>query len=185
MNAGDGIRPLSPSSRPAMTAFDSRTRSTVGSIQDAPTPDLSTRFVAALIDGVVVSMLSLALGWLPLIGGLLAPLYILMRDGFTAGPVEYRSLGKFVMGLRPRRLDGQPMDLETSLLRNAFLGVAVLGPFIGAVPFIGWLLGPFVSVAAFVALFVETMRLVRSSDQRRWGDRLAGTRVVETGDALV
>jgi len=168
-----------------MTAFDPRARSTVGSIQDAPTPDLSTRFVAALIDGVVVSMLSLLLGWFPLVGGLVGPLYILARDGFVAGPVRYRSLGKFVMGLHPRRLDGRPMDLETSLLRNAVLGIAVLGPFVGAIPFIGWLLGPFVSVAAFVALFIETMRLVRSSDQRRWGDRMAGTRVVETGDAFV
>jgi uncharacterized RDD family membrane protein YckC len=168
-----------------MAAFEPPSRSTVGSIQNAAAPDLSTRFLAALVDGVVISLLMLLVGWVPVIGSVIGPLYVLTRDGVEVGPIRYRSVGKAVTGLRPRRLDGGPMNLETSIRRNGLLGVAVLAPFLGILPLLGGALESLVVLVAGGALLVETYQLARRDDQRRWGDRWAGTRVVESGDALL
>ncbi len=168
-----------------MAAFDPPSRSTVGSIQNAAAPDLSTRFLAALVDGVVISLLMLLVGWVPVIGSVIGPLYVLTRDGVEVGPIRYRSVGKAVTGLRPRRLDGGPMNLETSIRRNGLLGGAVLAPFLGILPLLGGALESLVVLVAGGALLVETYQLARRDDQRRWGDRWAGTRVVESGDALL
>ena len=159
--------------------------SSVGSIRDAAAPDLSTRFVAALIDGVIASILGFLLGWIPLVGGMVGGLYVIARDGVEIGPVRYRSVGKYVMGLRPQRLDGQPMDLETSVRRNWILGLSVLVPVVSLVPFLGGLLSGLISVTAFIMVAAEIYFLVTTSDQRRWGDRFAGTRVTNSNDALV
>jgi len=157
----------------------------VGSVRDASTPDLSDRFVAILIDGVVATLLGILLGWLPFVGSMMGALYFVLRDGVEIGPVHYRSAGKFVMGLRPQRLDGRSMDLATSVQRNWMLGLTAAAPIVSALPLIGWMLSPLLWVGAVVFLIVETVRLVRSEDGRRWGDHLAGTKIVSAGDAFV
>ena len=157
----------------------------VGSVRDAATPDLSTRFVAILIDGVVATLLGLVLGWLPFIGSMMGALYFVLRDGVEVGPIQFRSVGKAVMGLRPQRMDGRPMDLATSVQRNWMLGLTAAAPIVSALPLLGWMLSPLLWVGAVVFVIVETIRLVRSEDGRRWGDHLAGTKIVSAGDALV
>jgi uncharacterized RDD family membrane protein YckC len=169
----------------ASDASPSEPSATVGSLRNAATPDLSVRFVAALIDGVVASVLGALLGWIPLVGGVVGAAYVVLRDGFEVGPVRYRSVGKWVMGLHPKRLDGRPMDLETSIRRNAILGISALATLAGSIPLLGWILGPMLSVAAFLAVAAEVYLLATRSDQRRWGDRYAGTRVIDSGDSMV
>ncbi len=127
------------------------------SVPDGKPADLVTRFVAALIDVVIVGAA-----------------YMLVRDGLDLEFMNRRSLGKKLLGLRPIRLDGQPMDLASSIKRNAAFA---LGPLLSAIPILGLLLGPF---TAMLVLMVEVALLVLDDDRRRLGDRLGNTVVVES-----
>jgi uncharacterized RDD family membrane protein YckC len=141
-------------------------------------PDRLTRFLAYLVDAVVVA----ALASVPLVGGLAGTVYVLLRDGLDVDFMRHRSLGKVVMKLAVVRDDGAPMDAMTSFRRNwplAFTSLTVLLIFI---PIIGWVLIPFVVLAGLVLVIVEIVKVLTAADGRRWGDELAGTRVVMAED---
>ena len=142
-------------------------------------PEYNRRFVARILDGFVAAVPALLLAVLlpgfagDLLGALAAAAYILFSDGLTGVPyMRRRSLGKHLMGLRPQHLGDGPMTPETSARRNWTL---VLGYF-GVLPLVGWLL----SLAGLVLVVYETYRVVTDPQGRRWGDELAGTRVVST-----
>lgn len=137
-------------------------------------PDPLTRFLAYLIDAVAVY----AVGLVPVIGGLVGIAYVLVRDGLDYDFMDRRSIGKKIMKLRPVRLDGQPMDIRTSFMRNWPLTIASLAQVLWFVPVVGWVLLPFVVVAAVVVAIVEIVRVFTDPEGRRWGDLLAGTKVV-------
>ena len=135
--------------------------------------DLITRFLAALIDGMVVGILTLV----PLVGLLAAAVYMLTKDGIVYEltknqEFEGRSIGKRILGLKVVRLDNMEMDISTSARRNLTLG---LGSLIALVPIIGWILG--VIIGAIMNI-VEMLFLLMDSEGRRLGDKWAGTQVV-------
>jgi uncharacterized RDD family membrane protein YckC len=135
--------------------------------------DLAARFFAALIDvalGVVVS-------FIPAVGGLLAAAYWLVRDGLDLDFMDGRSLGKKVLKLRPVRLNGQPMDLATSMKRNWMFALGGVVSFLLFIPIIGWLLIIPVTLAALALGIVELVLVVTDPEGRRIGDRMAGTRL--------
>ncbi|MEM1270848.1 MAG: RDD family protein [Bacteroidota bacterium] len=131
--------------------------------------DLTKRFLAALIDGVIASVV----GLVPVIGGLVGAAYMLVRDGLDLDFMRFRSIGKQVMNLAPTRLDGRPMDLEASVKRNLPFAI---GPLIMVIPILGWIIGPFVSLAISI---VEIVLVITDPEGRRLGDKLAETKVVE------
>ncbi len=137
-------------------------------------PDLMTRFLAFFIDAVIVAVV----GLVPVVGGLVGILYILTRDGLAYDFMDGRSIGKKVMKLRPVRLDGLPMDVRTSVRRNWPLAFGSLTQALLFVPVIGWILIPFVGLAGVILVVIEVIRVVTRPDGRRWGDELAGTRVI-------
>jgi len=135
--------------------------------------DLITRFLAALIDGMVVGILTLV----PLVGLLAAAVYMLTKDGIVYEltknqEFEGRSIGKRILGLKVVRLDNMEMDISTSARRNLTLG---LGSLIALVPIIGWILG--VIIGAIMNI-VEMLFVLMDSEGRRLGDKWAGTQVV-------
>ncbi|BCV25981.1 RDD family protein [Gelria sp. Kuro-4] len=138
-----------------------------------PKADLVSRFLAALIDGIVAGVLSLV----PLVGFLAGGVYTLTKDGImyelTKNP-EYkgRSIGKKLLRLTVVRVDGGPVDLRVSAKRNLTLA---LGGLIGIVPLLGWVIGPFVSLVLGV---VELLLVLGDPLGRRLGDKWAGTQVV-------
>lgn len=139
-------------------------------LQDA---EVSQRVIAGLID----TALAIVVGFIPIIGGLAATAYWLVRDGLEVDVARQRSIGKKLMGLKPVRLDGQEMDIATSARRNwpfAFGGVAQVLMFI---PFVGWLLVIPVALVALVVGIVEVVMILTGG--RRLGDRTARTRVVK------
>jgi uncharacterized RDD family membrane protein YckC len=69
--------------------------------------DLTKRFLASLIDGLLAGGVSM----IPIIGGIIGATYILVRDGLELEFMDRRSIGKKLLKLRPVRLDGQPMDV--------------------------------------------------------------------------
>jgi uncharacterized RDD family membrane protein YckC len=140
-----------------------------------PAPaDSLTRFLAFLVDAVVVGVVSSV----PLVGGLAGTIYVLLRDGLDVEFMRHRSLGKRVMGLRVLRDDGRAMDAAASFRRNWPLAFGSLSVLLLFIPVLGWLLIPFVLLAGLVFAIVEVVRVLTAEDGRRWGDALAGTRVV-------
>lgn len=119
-------------------------------------------------------IIAMALWNIPGAAGACAALfYITMCDGFPGG----RSAGKWLTGLKVVRVDREPMDFQSSLLRN----LTVASPFfLYLVPFVG----PFLAfTVGLVILVIETYLGFYDSDGQRAGDTFAETLVVESGQA--
>ncbi|NOZ79813.1 MAG: RDD family protein [Acidobacteria bacterium] len=147
----------------------------------APTPesgkkaDVGKRFLAALIDGI----LAFVIGLIPFIGGLIGAAYLLVRDGMDLDFMDRRSLGKKIMKLRPIRLDGQPMDLETSLKRNFVFALGPVAEVFVFIPILGWAIAILLGVAAVILIVIEIVLVVSDAEGRRLGDKVGGTKVIE------
>ena len=145
--------------------------------------DLAKRFIAALIDGIIIGIAGMIVGFVPFIGGPIAGVlvggYWLMRDGLDLDFADKRSIGKKVMKLRPIRLDGQPMDQSTSMKRNIPLAIYAIGYFLWIVPVAGHLISiPIFMIGALINL-MEAILVLTDAEGRRWGDKMAGTKVIE------
>ena len=145
-----------------------------------PPADFRRRALARVLDLVVAAApLFLAPRAHPRAGPLLAAALILFGDSlFGAG----RSLGKRLSGLRVLTLaTRRPAGVRESVLRNALFALAAVPAAIGAPPLISLLsLGCIVLIETGVAL----RPLTRDFGQRRIGDLLAGTQVVDARLAL-
>jgi uncharacterized RDD family membrane protein YckC len=159
--------------------MDDQTNPTPNSSPTTPTAttakaDLTKRFIAALIDGVIGGLLSFLVGLaIPFVGGILGAAYILLKDGLDVEFMDKRSIGKKLMKLRPVRLDGGAVDINTSIMRNWPLAI---GSIISIIPILGWVLGP---LAALVFSIIELVLVLTDPEGRRLGDKLAGTKVIE------
>ncbi len=140
--------------------------------------DLGKRFIAVIIDAVIGAVV----GLIPVVGGIVAAAYWLCRDGLEYDFMDRRSIGKKVMKLRPVRDDGQPMDLQTSFRRNWMFALGGLVALLAVIPIIGWILLPIVALVAVVIGIVEAVLVVTHDEGRRFGDKMAGTHVIETVD---
>lgn len=143
--------------------------------------DLTKRLLAGLVDGVAAVLIS----FIPIAGGIAATAYWLVRDGLDVEFMANRSLGKKVMGLKPLTLDGRPVDLETSVRRNWPFAIGGIASILAFIPIIGWILMIPVVLVAVAAVAIEVFLVVTDDEGRRFGDKFADTRVVETGDAMV
>jgi uncharacterized RDD family membrane protein YckC len=103
---------------------------TPSTAQTATKADLVKRFIAALIDNVLVALV----GAIPIVGGIVGAAYILLKDGLDFEFMDKRSLGKKLMKLRPVRLDGGSMDITTSIQRNWPLAI---GSVLAIIPILG------------------------------------------------
>jgi uncharacterized RDD family membrane protein YckC len=86
------------------------------------------------------------------------------------------------MKLRPIRLDGQPMTIETSARRNWMFALGGVAWFLKYIPIFGWLLLPLVGIAALALGLYELFRVITDPQGRRLGDTMAGTKVIEVAD---
>ena len=160
-----------------------------------PHPVRVRRFAAATLDAAIALVLALAPATVPVdsqkarlfgVGLLLAALYLLFRDGIPYAEWGARSPAKRLLGIRPYRIAGEPMDLRSSLRRNLTVGGAVaavglaslLGGYRG-VAVVGVSVTDLVLYAAAAVLVVEALLVAVDPVGRRIGDRLARTRVIE------
>jgi uncharacterized RDD family membrane protein YckC len=143
--------------------------------------DLAKRFIGVLIDCIIVGVAGMIIGFIPFIGGPIAGVlvggYWLMRDGLDLEFADKRSIGKKVMKLRPIRLDGQPMDQATSMKRNFPLAIYAIGYFLWIVPVLGHLVS--IPLIGGIINLIEAVLVITDAEGRRWGDKMAGTKVVE------
>ena len=146
-------------------------------------PDHVKRFLAQFIDGIIAGAVFWGLVFATvfstigiILGVLIAAGYFLVRDGLDVDFMKGRSIGKKIMKLRPVRLDGQAMDLETSVKRNWMFGASWLS----ALPF--GVLGNLIGFAITIVILYECYKVLTDAQARRWGDELAGTRVIESAE---
>ena len=140
--------------------------------------DQGKRFLAVIIDCLIAG----ALGMIPFVGGIAGAAYMLVRDGLEVDFMRNRSLGKQLMKLRPIRLDGQPMTMETSVRRNWMFGLGAITSALVYIPIVGWILIPIVGLVALGIGIYEIYLVVTDAEGRRWGDKMAGTKVIEVID---
>lgn len=147
--------------------------------------DLGRRFAAYILDVLVVIALTFVFAFMGTrmggLGTLIGAAYILSRDGLPLGFANGRSVGKQLMNLRPVRLDGRPMDLETSVRRNWPLALGAVLSGVGALlggP-IGALLGGIIGMIAGLLGLVEAILVLTDAEGRRIGDKFAETKVVD------
>ncbi len=159
-------------------------------LSTAPPPtaakaDLGSRFAAYILDAIVVVALTFVFAFMGTrmggIGTLIGAAYILGRDGLTLGFATHRSIGKQLMNLRPVRLDGRPMDLETSIRRNWPLALGAVLSGLGALlgGWIGAILGGALGMIAGLLGLVEAILVLTDAEGRRIGDKFAETQVVD------
>ncbi len=148
---------------------DPTNQAPISSSQTITKADLTKRFIAALIDNVLASLV----GFIPVVGGIVGAAYILLKDGLELEFMDKRSIGKKLMKLRPVRLDGGSMDIMTSIQRNWPLAI---GSVLSIIPILGWLIA--VPVALVIGI-IELVLVLTDPEGRRLGDRLAGTKVIE------
>ncbi|MGH3424812.1 MAG: RDD family protein [Nocardioidaceae bacterium] len=158
--------------------------------------DLVTRFVARLIDYIVLVAVNIVLVGIVVVGAIMgASGGMLGGGGFAAGAVTSilgaaiylgyfalmesnrgQTIGKMVMKLETRGPGGGRPTLEQAIKRNAFTALGV----IGIIPFLGWFLAPLAQLAAVVVIAVTINNNVPS--RRGWHDDFAGgTSVVKVG----
>jgi len=136
--------------------------------------DLTKRFIAALIDGVLAGGVSMV----PVIGGIVGAAYILLRDGLTIDFMDRRSIGKKLLKLRPVRADGQPMDPEASIKRNITLCIGAVGAIFWIIPILGWIIAILLGLVGLVVAVIEMVLVLTDPQGMRIGDKLAGTKIV-------
>jgi hypothetical protein len=119
------------------------------------------------------------------LGALVTLAYVLGRD-LTAGD---RSIGKALQNIRVVTVTGGPIGFMESAKRNGIFAIGaalgVISATLGLVPCLGdvvrclllpvLILGMFVGLAAAV---YELIQITQRSDGVRYGDQIAGTRVV-------
>jgi uncharacterized RDD family membrane protein YckC len=133
-------------------------------------PVLATReqrLITYLIDLIPAITASVLVGWIPILGAILAGFilgsYWLFRD-VTGG-----SLGKLALGLRVRNRDGSEANVGSRVLRNLTIAA---GPGLLIIPLLGYALAPLMA-----ALLIITESIMLLTQGERLGDKLAGTAV--------
>ena len=137
--------------------------------------DIGKRAIAAIIDAVV----AMVVGFIPVIGGIIATAYWLLRDGLDVEFMDHRSLGKKVMKLRPVMLDGSPVDITASIKRNWMFALGGIAGFF-AMTIIGLVVAIPLGLIAFVLGIIEVVLVLTDAEGRRIGDKTGNTRVIET-----
>ena len=140
--------------------------------------DLTKRAVAVIIDGAIAGVL----GLIPGIGAFIGGLYMLLRDGLDFDFMKGRSVGKQLMKLRVVRLDGGPMDINTSIMRNWPVSLGLIISILALIPILGWLAGLAVGLISIVLGLIELILVISDPEGRRFGDRMAGTVIRESVD---
>ena len=164
--------PNDPAQTPALPAPPPQDSQTAGG---QSRPDIGKRAVAMVIDAVI----AFGIGLVPIAGGIAATAYWLVRDGLELDFMDHRSIGKKVMKLRPVALDGQPLDIMMSVKRNWMFALWVIAQFL-LFTLVGIVLAIPLFLIALVIGIIEIVLVFTDAEGRRIGDKMAGTRVIET-----
>jgi hypothetical protein len=135
------------------------------------------RIIAFIID-VVVSML---VGLIPFIGGIIGALYMLFRDALPIEALEFKSLGKKALKLTVVMTENPASKIgyATSAKRNWMFALGPIMLFFLLIPIIGWIIDILLGIAFFILIIIEIIKIVSDEKGIRLGDKMAGTMVIE------
>jgi uncharacterized membrane protein len=135
------------------------------------------RIIAFIID-VVASMI---VGFIPLVGGIIGALYMLLRDALPIEALEYKSIGKKFLKLSVVNI-AEPtskIDYAASAKRNWMFALGPIMLFFLIIPIIGWIIDILIGIAVFVLIIIEIIKIFSDEKGVRLGDKMAGTMVIE------
>ena len=135
------------------------------------------RIIAFVIDAVV----SMLIGLIPLVGGIIGALYMLLRDALPIEALEYQSVGKKLLKLAVVNVEdpGAKIDYAASAKRNWMFSLGPIMLFFVLIPIFGWIIDILLGIALLILLITEIVKIFSHEKGIRWGDKTAGTMVVE------
>lgn len=161
--------------------------------------DLVTRFLAKLIDGILIGIVYgivvafILFGLLfdaaaggpftggggfvaSLIGSIVTTAIVLGYYAFMEANVNGQTVGKMLLKLRVVGPDGQPPTMEQAVKRNAYFALGL----IGIIPVIGGVIASLAQLAAVIGIAVTINN--NPTTRRGWHDDFAGgTQVLKIG----
>jgi RDD family len=135
------------------------------------------RVIALVIDSVI----AMVVGFIPLIGGIIGALYMLLRDALPVEALNYKSLGKKVINLKVVMVDDPSAkpDYAASAKRNWMFALGPIMMFLAFIPILGWILDILLLIGLLVIGIIETVKVFTDPKGIRMGDNMAGTMVLE------
>jgi uncharacterized protein involved in cysteine biosynthesis len=135
------------------------------------------RIIAFIIDAVA----SMIIGLIPLVGGIIGALYMLLRDALPIEALEYKSIGKKLLKLSVVNIEGptSKIDYAASAKRNWMFALGPIMLFFLFIPIVGWIIDILIGIAVFVLVIIEIIKIFSDEKGVRLGDKMAGTMVIE------
>ena len=135
------------------------------------------RIIAFIIDAVA----SMIVGFIPLVGGIIGALYILLRDALPIEALQYKSIGKKLLKLSVVKIEDptSKVDYAISAKRNWMFALGPIMLFFLFIPIIGWIIDILLGIAVLILVIIEIVKLFTDEKGQRLGDKMAGTMVIE------
>jgi hypothetical protein len=135
------------------------------------------RIIAFVIDAVV----AMIIGIIPLVGGIIGALYMLLRDALPIEALDYQSVGKKLLKLSVVNVEdpGAKIDYAASAKRNWMFALGPIMLFFAFIPIVGWIIDILLGIALLILLITEIVKIFSHEKGVRWGDKMAGTMVIE------
>jgi uncharacterized RDD family membrane protein YckC len=131
--------------------------------EDIKKAGLLVRTIAKILDFIIIAA---ALEIIPKAGFFAGLAYLLIGDGLFEG----RSLGKRLIGIKVVSADtSTPCSFRESILRNSTFGIGYL---LYKILWFGW-------IFILIAVIIEFLILLGSREQKRLGDEIAKTIVID------
>jgi hypothetical protein len=135
------------------------------------------RIIAFIIDAVA----SMIVSFIPLVGGIIGALYMLLRDALPIEALEYQSIGKKLIKLSVINTGDttSKVDYAMSAKRNWMFALGPIMLFFLFIPILGWIIDIFLGIALLVLVIIEIIKIFTDEKGLRLGDKMAGTMVIE------
>jgi uncharacterized RDD family membrane protein YckC len=135
------------------------------------------RIIAFIIDAVA----SMIVGLIPLVGGIIGALYMLLRDALPIEALEYKSIGKKLLKLSVVNTEApsSKIDYALSAKRNWMFALGPIMLFFLFIPIIGWIIDILLGIAVLILVIIEIVKIFTNEKGQRLGDKMAGTMVIE------
>jgi uncharacterized RDD family membrane protein YckC len=135
------------------------------------------RIIAFIIDAVA----SMIVGFIPLVGGIIGALYMLLRDALPIEALEYKSIGKKLLKLSVVNTEApsSKVDYAISAKRNWMFALGPIMFFFIFIPILGWIIDILLGIAVLILVIIEIVKIFTNEKGQRLGDKMAGTMVIE------
>jgi uncharacterized RDD family membrane protein YckC len=135
------------------------------------------RIIAFIIDAVA----SMIVGFIPLVGGIIGALYMLLRDALPIEALEYKSIGKKLLKLSVVNTEdpSSKVDYALSAKRNWMFALGPIMLFFMFIPILGWIIDILLGIAVLILVIIEIVKIFTNEKGQRLGDKMAGTMVIE------